>query len=310
MRATLLTLALVCLAAPAIATDLPDGRVVELNELNFDAGVAKGPTLVEVYADWCSCVSSARVNIVRRFPPSTARAPDATAFPVASDLADARVSLTRAPPRFPSQALQAARADMDRAREGARGRDLRDQGERPEEQGAGETPQRQRLPRHPLPPRRPDARVQRGAIRRAPRRVRPQGVARRQTRPLLSRPQQLVRTRRRTPLPRPGNRRGRLYLAQAHARARGREHTLPRAHGAGHLGRVVHRRGGRVRRPRGEGGERGSQTKSGGVGGGGIGGGGCGRWRVGRSPPPHRLLRRITTRTRSNIFFARRGGVR
>ena len=43
MRATLLTLALVCLAAPAIATDLPDGRVVELNELNFDAGVAKGP---------------------------------------------------------------------------------------------------------------------------------------------------------------------------------------------------------------------------------------------------------------------------
>ena len=54
MRATLLTLALVCLAAPAIAKDLPDGQVVELNELTFDAGVAKGPTLVEVYADWCS----------------------------------------------------------------------------------------------------------------------------------------------------------------------------------------------------------------------------------------------------------------
>ena len=54
MRATLLTLALVCLAASAIATDLPDGQVVELNELTFDAGVAKGPTLVEVYADWCS----------------------------------------------------------------------------------------------------------------------------------------------------------------------------------------------------------------------------------------------------------------
>ena len=101
MRATLLTLALVCLAAPAIATDLPDGRVVELNELNFDAGVAKGPTLVEVYADWCSCVSSARVNIVQRFPPSPARAPDATAFPVASDLADARVSLTARAPSLP-----------------------------------------------------------------------------------------------------------------------------------------------------------------------------------------------------------------
>ena len=81
MRATLLTLALVCLAAPAIATDLPDGRVVELNELNFDAGVAKGPTLVEVYADWCSCVSSARVNIVQRFPPRPPALPTPPPFP-------------------------------------------------------------------------------------------------------------------------------------------------------------------------------------------------------------------------------------
>ena len=98
--------------------------------------------------------------------------------------------------------------------------------------------------------------------------------------PFYRAPEQLVRTSRRTPLPRPGNRRGRLRLAQAHARARGREHTLPRAHGAGLLRHVVHRRGRRVGRPRREGGERGSQTKSGGV-----GGGGGGRWRVGRYPP-------------------------
>ena len=93
----------------------------------------------------------------------------------------------------------------------------------------------------------------------------------------------------------PGNRRGRLYLAQAHARARGREHTLPRAHGAGHLGRVVHRRGGRVRRParRGRRARLADEERR-------------GRRRrlravAGRGAlPPHGLLRHITTRTRSN----------
>ena len=54
LTALALALALACAVAPAGA--IAPGKVIELTDVTFDAEVAKGPTLVEVYADWCSCV--------------------------------------------------------------------------------------------------------------------------------------------------------------------------------------------------------------------------------------------------------------
>jgi len=47
----------------------PTGKVVEVTEADFDAQVAKGPTLVDVYADWCGREFA--------FPPTTPRLPAA-----------------------------------------------------------------------------------------------------------------------------------------------------------------------------------------------------------------------------------------